>query len=462
MKKIIAITGFFGLLASLYGTSFAGYFNPAPVVRCDTQITYTLQRGSESNEVYILQNFLINNGFLSTRPNGYFGSQTQYAVKLFQTNNGISRTGSVGPRTRDAINELLCDNGVVNNGVSYDGYGYGNGVTYVTNEDPYVRVISPQANPPAVYQTGYTGTIDPVSSYVASPISSPVYNNLFSSPVGSPVNNNTVVIPPATTISSVQGSGIVYNPASGYSYGITPLSGSVTVTSPVANATYQEGDTVFVNWSTNNLSVTAFSILLESEISRQSAPITTVSGNSASFVLTKELLDSVCSGTCNNSQQGSFKIIVSTPSVDIAGNVSNLRAAVFPITIKRPLGTGKVNISASKTPVDSGEVFKLFVNIPTDTLTNNLSNGSYSIRVSALCPASVTASVAGNVCGQEFAMPFTTSGTVAQQQEIPAAINNPTWFKQDVTFRVNVVDIFGRVIGTAVTMVTANGAVIRW
>ena len=58
MKKIITFIGIFGIFASFAPTTFAGYFNDTPIVRCDVQITRTLQVGSENSEVYALQQLL--------------------------------------------------------------------------------------------------------------------------------------------------------------------------------------------------------------------------------------------------------------------------------------------------------------------------------------------------------------------------------------------------------------------
>jgi peptidoglycan hydrolase-like protein with peptidoglycan-binding domain len=457
MKKIIAIIGFFGLFASQMVTSSAAYFNSAPIVRCDVQITKTLQRGSENNDVYILQKMLVNAGFLNATPNGYFGYQTQAAVRNFQFNNGIRPTGTVGEVTRNAVNERLCDTDLIDNTYSYGdtfgnyGYGYSVGTTYVTPTDPFVHVVTPQSSNPTVYATPQDLS---VASLPAITIASP-YNA---------VSANTFSPSPVVTITSspssqVAGTGIVYNPSSGYTYGIIPQSGSVTVSSPVANSIYNEGDTVNVNWTTNNLQTSSFSIVLESNISGQRAIVATISGNSYSFVLTRELLDSVCAGTCNNNQQGSFKISVTTPTTDIAGINSTLRATVSPITIRRPLAPSAVSITTSKTPVNSGEVFKLYVNIPIGASWNAGLAGNYSVKVRALCGPNVSASIAGTPCGQDFVIPFAPTSF---QQEIPASIINPTWYKQDVTFQLTVVNLAGQTIGVGETRVTANGAPFSW
>jgi peptidoglycan hydrolase-like protein with peptidoglycan-binding domain len=66
--------------------------------------------GSSGADVSALQTWLISKGYHiaaiesgAAKP-GYFGSQTQAAVKLYQAANGIPNTGFVGPLTRAALN----------------------------------------------------------------------------------------------------------------------------------------------------------------------------------------------------------------------------------------------------------------------------------------------------------------------------------------------------------------------
>lgn len=456
MKKIIVIAGFIGIFASGFLNVSAGYFNSDPIINCESQITMTLRMGSQNDQVYMLQQHLASMGYLNATPNGHFGYQTKYAVQAFQMNNGISATGNVGPATREALNESLC--GDISSGTSgvnytFNPYNYSQGTTYVGQNDPFVTVITSPVSSPVVYNnpqsSGYTSSIQtntPYSNYGAGTVAATPIIQMGSS--YSP-----------SQIASTQ---VIYSPTIGYTYGITPSTGSVTVSSPVANAVYKEGDTVFVNWGTNNLRAYTFTILLESNISGQSKIVGVTSGISLSFVLTRELLDSVCGGTCDNNQIGSFKVVVTTPTTDIAGNTSTLRAAVAPITIKRPLSNASVNISGSKTPVNSGEVFKLYMNIPTSTNYGyNIQDlyGTYSVRIKALCPASVSVSIAGVPCGQEFVIPTTVLNA---QQEIPAVITNGTWYKQDVTFQVTVVNLANQVIGSAETKVTVNAVPFSW
>ena len=73
----------------------------------NTLLTQKLYRGIESYEVTILQNFLINRGYLSGYADGKFGTKTHKAVQLFQKANGLVPDGRVGLGTRAVINNLL-------------------------------------------------------------------------------------------------------------------------------------------------------------------------------------------------------------------------------------------------------------------------------------------------------------------------------------------------------------------
>jgi hypothetical protein len=73
-----------------------------------TAFTFTLYLvpGSQNNEVLMLQQLLQRKGYLTATPNGYFGSATTAALKQFQTAQGISATGTVGPQTRAILNQI--------------------------------------------------------------------------------------------------------------------------------------------------------------------------------------------------------------------------------------------------------------------------------------------------------------------------------------------------------------------
>jgi peptidoglycan hydrolase-like protein with peptidoglycan-binding domain len=62
----------------------------------------------DDQSVTKLQIFLNKNQYLKAEPNGYFGPATNSAVKVFQSKNGISNTGRVGPATRLLIKNTSC------------------------------------------------------------------------------------------------------------------------------------------------------------------------------------------------------------------------------------------------------------------------------------------------------------------------------------------------------------------
>ncbi len=64
----------------------------------------SLAVGSVGADVTALQGLLVKLGFLATTPTGTFGPMTLAAVQKFQSANGISPVGAVGPATRAKLN----------------------------------------------------------------------------------------------------------------------------------------------------------------------------------------------------------------------------------------------------------------------------------------------------------------------------------------------------------------------
>jgi peptidoglycan hydrolase-like protein with peptidoglycan-binding domain len=455
IKNSIIAIGVLGIFAGSTTITFAGYFNTTPISRCDVSISRQLQTGSENDDVYVLQQMLSRAGYLTANPNGFFGPATRSAVKRFQSDNNISATGVVGDATINAVNERLCDSDVRGDTLSYSNYGYSYATTYVDSYDPYVKVISPTpTNNPVIYSTPQA---DVSTSYTNNAYIGD-YNNI---PINSQTYGSSVaIITPATSPAELESTNIIYSPYLGYTYGIVPKAGSLTISTPLSNTVYKEGDTVYLAWTTNNLNASGYNILLENTITGQNKFVTSSQTKSTSFILTKDLLDAVCVGVCDNNQQGSFRVAITTPYKDISGNISTFRAAVSPITIKRPNTFRSVSISGSKNPVDSGERFKLYVNIPTYMSWNRDMYNQFSFKIHAICPSAVSVVIAGVSCGQDFTMPITTNNF---QQEIPAMITNGSYYRQDVTFEIVVTDnLTGNVTGTARTTVTSNAAPFNW
>jgi peptidoglycan hydrolase-like protein with peptidoglycan-binding domain len=456
-KGIVAL----GLFAGGLAFANAAYFDTAPITRCDVRLTNYLSFGSKDSQVLTLQDILARGGYLQATPNGYFGPSTRAAVRAFQGDNGLPTSGVVGSATLNALNERACDSDTRGDSLSYasnyyDTYNnylsYSSPVTYVDPYDAYVKVISPAYSNPVAIPVNQS-TI-PTIAFTSSgiPDTSSVSTYITSS------NSIAPVYTPAT--SQVANTNIIYSPSIGYTYGIVPQPGVLTILSPLANTLYNEGDTVNLAWSTNNLNATGFTILLENTSTGQSKVVAYTSNKNTSFLLTKAVLDGVCAGACDNNQQGSFRIVITTPVTDIAGVTSTFRAAIAPITVKRPYSNfGTVSISTNKTPVASGEIFKLYVNIPTGASWNSNLYGNYSFKIRATCPPSVTVSIAGVQCGQDFVIPLAPTYF---QQEIPTAITNASWYTQTVTYQITVTNLLGQTLGTAMTNVVVNAAPFTW
>lgn len=81
-----------------------------PVVNAAAAITQTLKVGSRGTQVKIVQQFLIDNKYLTGKADGSYGNMTAAAVKKFQAEYNLTADGVVTGGTRDLINELLMAN----------------------------------------------------------------------------------------------------------------------------------------------------------------------------------------------------------------------------------------------------------------------------------------------------------------------------------------------------------------
>ena len=97
-----------------------------PETTYQPETAYTvLRRGDKSDQVEVMQRYLATLGYLSTTPDGQFGSGTERAVKLFQEANGLKADGVAGSGTLSILYS--------GNAVSYNAYfGASGGSTTVS------------------------------------------------------------------------------------------------------------------------------------------------------------------------------------------------------------------------------------------------------------------------------------------------------------------------------------------
>jgi peptidoglycan hydrolase-like protein with peptidoglycan-binding domain/GH25 family lysozyme M1 (1,4-beta-N-acetylmuramidase) len=81
-----------------------GILHPSTWVKIlHTTTHYQLMKGSTGDQVQEIQTFLKRLGFYSGAIDGIFGDQTEVEVKAFQSQNGLTVDGIVGPITNDAL-----------------------------------------------------------------------------------------------------------------------------------------------------------------------------------------------------------------------------------------------------------------------------------------------------------------------------------------------------------------------
>lgn len=100
-----------GLIIAVFIVNGSVLAQPSTCLNLST--TLRIGGSQTSTDVISLQNYLYSKGYLTVSPTGYFGRLTDLAVKKFQSENGISTVGIVGPITRAKIFELSCSSPAV-------------------------------------------------------------------------------------------------------------------------------------------------------------------------------------------------------------------------------------------------------------------------------------------------------------------------------------------------------------
>ena len=113
-KYIVSLVA---LIALLYSGNFAfaqnltdGDTSNDICINLQTSILrFRSNEASTNGEVSLLQDFLIDKGYLSGSPTGFYGRLTVNAVKSYQREIGVSPTGNVGALTKSFIMRETCD-----------------------------------------------------------------------------------------------------------------------------------------------------------------------------------------------------------------------------------------------------------------------------------------------------------------------------------------------------------------
>lgn len=75
------------------------------LMACTSVVLADVGRGDRGSEVQFVQRLMITQGYLVDTADGVFGNNTEYAVRMFQKQNGLSATGKVDSDTLAAMKE---------------------------------------------------------------------------------------------------------------------------------------------------------------------------------------------------------------------------------------------------------------------------------------------------------------------------------------------------------------------
>jgi len=392
------------------GESLATY--GGQVNYCSATVLRNLSLGSKGEDVATVQDYLFDQDFLQTQPNGYFGYATKGAVQLMQSRYGIRSTGTVGPETRNLINNLIC----------------GTGGQSVQNMNSTVGTVSRTTEIiPTVTTPSYTLSSYPVSQNSVNANISPVFNNSF-----------------------------VSNPSNQTVYPITVnRAPTVTIVIPLNKSYYKEGDTIPVTWVTSNMNANRYSLMLGNTSTGLEKQIAALPGSLKQYnvTLTKEILDAVCAGTtaCTGLNANSYRMYVVAYYQTLDGELS-IKAYADQITVDRPQVLGQVVLTPSKNPVTAGEQIKLYGYVPNTSTFNQYQNLYWKIR--PICPAGITLTVNGLGCGNDI---FVYQPNVNSSPDITVQVNGNIWGPTEVSFEATVLSYYGgQELGKATTKILVN------
>lgn len=407
--------------------SFVGGYSYTPTT-CEATITRNLSFGSTGTDVATVQDYLHDQDFLQATPNGYFGYGTKSAVMKFQSAYGISITGTVGPATRSVLNDLICGG---------DTGSYGRATSYLAP-----ATISPVKEIPVTH----------VAQSVVNPF---VTNtNVYSQVNSTPVVNTIPAF--STAYADPQPIG-VYNPAVALYYQNQNERATLTVTTPGKKSLYKEGDAMTISWTTTNMNVVRYVVSLDNTSTGlvKQLGVFSPSQTSLTVTLSKDLLDGVCAGTsaCAVENANSYRVNVIAYGTSVPNGEYSIKAYVDQLAIIRPYVAQSLSVTASKTPVNSGETINLYVSVPASTSIYSQYSSLYW-RIRAICPTGAAILVNGQTCGTDS---FAYQSNITVTPNITATLLNNSWGPQQVIFEATAYDFYGgRELGKATTQVVVN------
>ncbi len=412
------------------GSSLYGYGNYGSV--CNATIERNLSLGKKGEDVATVQDYLFDQDFLQSQPNGYFGYGTQNAIKLFQSRYGVRATGSVGPETRSLLNNLICggDTGSTNV-TNYNTYGSGGSTISSVTEIP--RTIASTVNTNNYNGTNFTPTVTN--------------------------NSNTRYVNPNSVVVNSTNYNTKYNNNSGnngINYPVTVnRAPTMTILIPLNKSFYKEGDIIPANWVTSNMNVTHFTLMLTNTSTGLEKRIAALpsSVKEYSVTLTKDILDGVCAGTtaCTGLNSNTYRFYVIAHYKMPEGELS-IKAYADQITVTRPQTAAQVILTPSKNPVTVGDTLKLFAYVPNIPIFTQYQNLYWKIR--ANCAPGVTLVINGQSCGSDI---YVYQPNINISPDISLEIKGNLWGPTEVVLDATALSYYGgQELGRSQTKILVN------
>ncbi len=171
-----------------YTSNYPGIVSDQNIKSKCLVLTNFMEYKSKSIQVSMLQNFLMENGYLEMYPTGFYGRNTEAAIKEWQKRHSIDQFGWTGPSTRGSIANVTCkDQASVNRAVKGEVYKaptvkkavvVKKTVTKVSDKGGYVEVAKPVISI-ATSTTVITSTTTVIEE-VISPVVIQTLNNMSS------------------------------------------------------------------------------------------------------------------------------------------------------------------------------------------------------------------------------------------------------------------------------------------